>query len=131
MVEGINELIQALKTVNQIHGREGALKMFRDLQNSIGFEQQALIFETLLESCSAEPAEVRIVKFGDKKIDQIKCVRAHTGTSLKGAKDIVDSGASAPVYLKFKTNRSAEDFVDGICNNGGYAYVIGKEESIY
>lgn len=99
MSEKIAELVEKIKALTLVEASE----LKKALEDEFGVTAAApMMMAGGPAAAAAAPAEEKtefdiILKtVGDKKINVIKVVRAHTGLGLKEAKDLVD-GAPKPV----------------------------------
>lgn len=100
MSEKIAELVEKIKGLTLVEASE----LKKALEDEFGVTAAAPVMMAGVAASGADaaPAEektefnVVLVSAGDKKINVIKVVRAHTGLGLKEAKDLVDS-APKPV----------------------------------
>lgn len=100
MSEKIAEIVEKIKALTLVEASE----LKQALEDEFGVTAAAPV----AVAAAAAPGEgaaaaeektefdVILANFGDKKINVIKVVRAHTGLGLKEAKDLVD-GAPKPV----------------------------------
>jgi large subunit ribosomal protein L7/L12 len=101
MSEKIAELVEKIKGLTLLEASE----LKKALENEFGVTAAAPVMMGAMPSASAAaaPAEektefdVILQSAGEKKINVIKVVRAHTGLGLKEAKDLVDG---APKTVK-------------------------------
>jgi len=102
MSEKITEIVEKIKGLSLLE----AADLKKALENEFGVTAAAPVVVSGgggAASSSAAPVEektefnVLLISTGDKKINVIKVVRAHTGLGLKEAKDLVDS---APKLVK-------------------------------
>jgi len=102
MSEKITEIVEKIKGLSLLE----AADLKKALENEFGVTAAAPVVVSGgggAASSSAAPVEektefnVLLISTGDKKINAIKVVRAHTGLGLKEAKDLVDS---APKLVK-------------------------------
>lgn len=100
MSEKIAELVEKIKGLTLVEASE----LKKALEDEFGVTAAAPMVMAGAVAGGAEAAPVEektefdviLVSAGDKKINVIKVVRAHTGLGLKEAKDLVD-GAPKPV----------------------------------
>lgn len=100
MAEKIAEIVEKIKGLSLLEAAE----LKKALENEFGVTATAPVVMAggMAAAGSAAPVEektefdVILESVGDKKINVIKVVRAHTGLGLKEAKDLVDS-APKPV----------------------------------
>jgi large subunit ribosomal protein L7/L12 len=106
MSEKIAELVEKIKGLTLLEASE----LKKALENEFGVTAAAPMMMGAMPAASAAaaPAEektefdVILQSAGDKKINVIKVVRAHTGLGLKEAKDLVDG---APKTVKEAVNK--------------------------
>ena len=98
MSEKIAEIVEKIKVLTLVEASE----LKTALEEEFGVTAAAPIIMGSAPAAEAAPVEeqtefdVLLQTIGDKKINVIKVVRAHTGLGLKEAKDLVDS-APKPV----------------------------------
>lgn len=99
MSEKIAELVEKIKGLTLVEASE----LKKALEEEFGVTAAApVMMAGVAAAADAAPVEeqtefnVILVSAGEKKINVIKVVRAHTGLGLKEAKDLVD-GAPKPV----------------------------------
>jgi large subunit ribosomal protein L7/L12 len=99
MSEKIAEIVEKIKALTLVEAAE----LKTALEDEFGVTAAAPVVMGGVPAGGAAPAaeektefDVMLVGVGDKKINVIKVVRAHTGLGLKEAKDLVDS-APKPV----------------------------------
>lgn len=100
MSEKIAELVEKIKVLTLVEASE----LKKALEDEFGVTAAAPVMMAGVAASGADAAPVEektefnvvLVSAGDKKINVIKVVRAHTGLGLKEAKDLVDS-APKPV----------------------------------
>jgi large subunit ribosomal protein L7/L12 len=101
MSEKIAELVDKIKGLTLLEASE----LKKALENEFGVTAAAPVMMGAMPAASASAAQVEektefdviLQSAGDKKINVIKVVRAHTGLGLKEAKDLVDG---APKTVK-------------------------------
>ncbi|MFA6599060.1 MAG: 50S ribosomal protein L7/L12 [Ignavibacteriaceae bacterium] len=99
MSEKIAELVEKIKSLTLVEASE----LKKALEEEFGVTAAAPVVMGAAVAAAAAPVEeqtefnVNLVAAGEKKINVIKVVRAHTGLGLKEAKDLVDS---APKPIK-------------------------------
>lgn len=100
MSEKITELVEKIKALTLVEATE----LKKALEEEFGVSAAAPVFGGAAPvAAAAAPVEeqtefnVNLISAGEKKINVIKVVRAHTGLGLKEAKDLVDS---APKTVK-------------------------------
>jgi len=99
MSEKIAELVEKIKSLTLVEASE----LKKALEEEFGVTAAAPVVMGAAVAAAAAPAEeqtefnVNLIAAGEKKINVIKVVRAHTGLGLKEAKDLVDS---APKPIK-------------------------------
>jgi len=99
MSEKIAELVEKIKSLTLVEASE----LKKALEEEFGVTAAAPVVMGAAVAAAAAPVEeqtefnVNLIAAGDKKINVIKVVRAHTGLGLKEAKDLVDS---APKPIK-------------------------------
>jgi large subunit ribosomal protein L7/L12 len=117
----VDEVLEAIKTLTVLEAAELSKKM----QDEFGIEAAAPVAATAAAPAGdgAAPAEekdtfdVILTGAGDKKIQVIKEVRAHTTLGLKEAKDLVD-GAPQPIKENVSKDE-AQKIKDAIEAAGG------------
>jgi large subunit ribosomal protein L7/L12 len=100
MSEKIAELVEKIKGLTLVEASE----LKKALEDEFGVTAAAPMMMAGVAAAGGDAAPVEektefdviLVAAGDKKINVIKVVRAHTGLGLKEAKDLVD-GAPKPV----------------------------------
>lgn len=100
MSEKIAEIVEKIKALTLVEASE----LKKALEDEFGVTAAAPVAMAAVaapgEAAAAEEEktefDVILAAFGDKKINVIKVVRAHTGLGLKEAKDLVD-GVPKPV----------------------------------
>lgn len=98
MSEKIAEIVEKIKGLSLLEASE----LKKALEDEFGVTAAAPVAIAAGPAAAAAPAEeqtefdVILTGAGDKKINVIKVVRAHTGLGLKEAKDLVDT-APKPV----------------------------------
>lgn len=101
MSEKVTEIVEKIKTLSLVEASE--LKTALEKEFGVTAAAPVVVAGAALAGGSAAPAEektefdVILISAGDKKINVIKVVRAHTGLGLKEAKDLVDG---APKTVK-------------------------------
>jgi large subunit ribosomal protein L7/L12 len=106
MSEKIAELVEKIKGLTLLEASE----LKKALENEFGVTAAAPIMMGTMPAASAAAAPVEektefdviLLSAGEKKINVIKVVRAHTGLGLKEAKDLVDG---APKTVKEAVNK--------------------------
>lgn len=99
MSEKVTEIVEKIKALSLVEASE----LKTALEDEFGVTASAPVVMAGGPAAAAAPAEeqtefdVVLVSAGDKKINVIKVVRAHTGLGLKEAKDLVDG---APKTVK-------------------------------
>jgi large subunit ribosomal protein L7/L12 len=101
MSEKIAELVDKIKGLTLLEASE----LKKALENEFGVTAAAPVMMGAMPAASAASAQVEektefdvvLQSAGEKKINVIKVVRAHTGLGLKEAKDLVDG---APKTVK-------------------------------
>lgn len=99
MSEKVSEIVEKIKALSLVEASE----LKTALEDEFGVTASAPVVMAGGPAAAAAPAEeqtefdVVLVSAGDKKINVIKVVRAHTGLGLKEAKDLVDG---APKTVK-------------------------------
>ncbi|MEI7812831.1 MAG: 50S ribosomal protein L7/L12 [Ignavibacteria bacterium] len=99
MSEKIVEIVEKIKGLTLVEASE----LKKALENEFGVTATAAVAFAAPASAVVAPVEektefdVILISAGEKKINAIKVVRAHTGLGLKEAKDLVDS---APKTVK-------------------------------
>jgi large subunit ribosomal protein L7/L12 len=98
MSEKISEIVEKIKGLTLVEASE----LKTALETEFGVTASAPMMNSAPAAAAAAPVEektefdVILLAAGEKKINVIKVVRAHTGLGLKEAKDLVDS-APKPV----------------------------------
>lgn len=99
MSEKIAEIVEKIKALTLVEASE-LKKALEDEFGVTAAAPMAIAAAAPGEAAAAEEEktefDVILASFGDKKINVIKVVRAHTGLGLKEAKDLVD-GVPKPV----------------------------------
>ncbi len=101
MSEKVAELVEKIKALTLVEASE--LKKALEEEFGVTAAAPVVMGAAVAGAAAAAPAEeqtefnVNLVSAGDKKINVIKVVRAHTGLGLKEAKDLVDG---APKTVK-------------------------------
>lgn len=96
MSEKIAEIVEKIKALTLVEASE----LKTALEEEFGVTAAAPVVMGAAPAGEAAAAEeqtefdVNLKSFGEKKINVIKVVRAHTGLGLKEAKDLVDSAPS-------------------------------------
>jgi len=96
MSEKIAEIVEKIKALTLVEASE----LKTDLEEEFGVTAAAPVVMGAAPAGEAAAAEeqtefdIILKSFGEKKINVIKVVRAHTGLGLKEAKDLVDSAPS-------------------------------------
>ncbi len=100
MSEKITELVEKIKALTLVEATE----LKKALEEEFGVTAAApMMMGAAPAAAAAAPVEeqtefnVNLISAGEKKINVIKVVRAHTGLGLKEAKDLVDG---APKTVK-------------------------------
>ncbi len=108
MSEKIAEIVEKIKALTLVEATE----LKNALEDEFGVTAAAPVAAVGAAVADAAPVEektefdVILASFGEKKINVIKVVRAHTGLGLKEAKDLVDS---APKPVKEGVNKEEAD----------------------
>jgi large subunit ribosomal protein L7/L12 len=120
MMTKVDEVLEAIKTLTVLEAAELSKKM----QDEFGIEAAAPMAAAAAGAPAAAEAveekdafDVILTGSGDKKIQVIKEVRAHTTLGLKEAKDLVD-GAPQPIKENV-TKDEAEKIKQAIEAAGG------------
>lgn len=98
MSEKISEIVEKIKGLSLVEASE----LKKALETEFGVSASAPMMSAAPAAAAAAPVEektefdVILLAAGEKKINVIKVVRAHTGLGLKEAKDLVDQ-APKPV----------------------------------
>jgi large subunit ribosomal protein L7/L12 len=98
MSEKISEIVEKIKGLTLVEASE----LKTALETEFGVSASAQMMSAAPAAAAAAPVEektefdVILLTAGEKKINVIKVVRAHTGLGLKEAKDLVDQ-APKPV----------------------------------
>ena len=93
MSEKVAELVEKIKSLTLVEASE----LKKALEEEFGVTAAAPVVMGAAVAAAAAPVEeqtefnVNLIAAGEKKINVIKVVRAHTGLGLKEAKDLVDS----------------------------------------
>ena len=96
MSEKITKIVEDIKALTMVEAAE----LKTALEDEFGVTAAAPVIMGGAAPAAAEAAEEKtefdivLTAFGDKKINVIKVVRAHTGLGLKEAKDLVDGAPS-------------------------------------
>jgi len=96
MSEKIAEIVEKIKALTLVEASE----LKTALEDEFGVTAAAPVVMGAAPAGEAAAAEeqtefdIVLTTFGDKKINVIKVVRAHTGLGLKEAKDLVDGAPS-------------------------------------
>lgn len=100
MSEKVAELVEKIKALTLVEASE----LKKALEQEFGVTAAApVVMGAAVAGAAAAPVEeqtefnVNLIAAGEKKINVIKVVRAHTGLGLKEAKDLVDG---APKTVK-------------------------------
>lgn len=99
MSEKISEIVEKIKGLSLVEASE----LKKALETEFGVTASAPMMMGAAPAAAAAPVEektefdVHLLAAGEKKINVIKVVRAHTGLGLKEAKDLVDG---APKVVK-------------------------------
>ncbi len=91
MSEKIAEIVEKIKALTLVEASE--LKTALEDEFGVTAAAPVMMGGPVAEAAVAEEQtefDVVLTSFGDKKINVIKVVRAHTGLGLKEAKDLVD-----------------------------------------
>jgi large subunit ribosomal protein L7/L12 len=97
MSEKISEIVEKIKGLSLVEASD----LKKALEAEFGVSASAPVMMGAAAPVAAAAVEektefdVILVTTGDKKINVIKVVRAHTGLGLKEAKDLVDSAPKA------------------------------------
>ena len=97
MSEKISEIVEKIKGLTIVEASE----LKKALETEFGVSASAPVMMGAAAPAAAAAVEekteldVILLTTGDKKINVIKVVRAHTGLGLKEAKDLVDSAPKA------------------------------------
>ena len=97
MSEKISEIVEKIKGLTLVEASE----LKKALETEFGVSASAPVMMGAAAPVAAAAVEektefdVILLTTGDKKINVIKVVRAHTGLGLKEAKDLVDSAPKA------------------------------------
>lgn len=109
MSEKIAELVEKIKALTLVEATE----LKKALEDEFGVTAAAPVVMGGAAPAAAAAAveektefDVVLVSAGDKKINVIKVVRAHTGLGLKEAKDLVDG---APKVVKEQVSKDEAD----------------------
>src|ERR1035437_810719 len=97
MSEKISEIVEKIKGLTLVEASE----LKTALETEFGVTASAQMMSAAPAAAAAAPVEektefdVILLAAGEKKINVIKVVRAHTGLGLKEAKDLVDGAPKA------------------------------------
>jgi large subunit ribosomal protein L7/L12 len=96
MSEKISEIVEKIKGLSLVEASD----LKKALESEFGVSAAAPVAMAAAAPAAAAVEEktefdVILLSSGDKKINVIKVVRAHTGLGLKEAKDLVDSAPKA------------------------------------
>ncbi len=97
MSEKIAEIVEKIKGLSLVEASE----LKKALEEEFGVTASAPMMMAGAPAAAAAPVEektefdVILIAAGEKKINVIKVVRAHTGLGLKEAKDLVDTAPKA------------------------------------
>lgn len=97
MSEKIAEIVEKIKALSLVEASE----LKKALEEEFGVTASAPMMMAGAPAAAAAPVEektefdVILIAAGEKKINVIKVVRAHTGLGLKEAKDLVDTAPKA------------------------------------
>jgi len=98
MSEKVAEIVEKIKALTLVEATE--LKKALEEEFDVTAAAPVVMGGVAAGGAEAAPAEektefdVVLASYGEKKINVIKVVRAHTGLGLKEAKDLVDSAPS-------------------------------------
>ena len=119
MSEKISEIVEKIKALTLVEASE----LKTALEDEFGVTAAApVVMGGAVAADAGEAAEeqtefdVILASFGEKKINVIKVVRAHTGLGLKEAKELVDS---APKAVKEAVSKDEADKVKAELEEAG------------
>jgi len=128
MSEKITELVEKIKGLSLIEATE----LKKALEDEFGVSAAAPVVAAGAAPVVAAPVEektefdVILKATGEKKINVIKVVRAHTGLGLKEAKDLVDG---APKTVKEAISKDEAEKLKKEFDEAGATVEIKKEKS--
>jgi large subunit ribosomal protein L7/L12 len=125
MSEKIQEIVEKIKSLSLVEASE----LKKALENEFGVTAAAPVVMAGAPVAAAEaPAAEEKTEFdvilqaaGDKKINVIKVVRAHTGLGLKEAKDLVDG---APKTVKEGISKDEAEKIKKELEEAGATVVV-------
>jgi len=118
MSEKISEIVEKIKGLSLVEASE----LKKALETEFGVSASAPVVMGAAAPAAAAAVEektefdVVLLTTGDKKINVIKVVRAHTGLGLKEAKDLVDS---APKTVKEAVSKDEAEKLKKEFENAG------------
>jgi len=119
MSEKITEIVEKIKELTLVEASE--LKTALEEEFGVTAAAPVVMGGAVAADAGAEKEEqtefdVILASFGEKKINVIKVVRAHTGLGLKEAKELVDN---APNPVKEGVNKDEADKVKAELEEAG------------
>jgi large subunit ribosomal protein L7/L12 len=119
MSEKITEIVEKIKELTLVEASE--LKTALEEEFGVTAAAPVVMGGAVAADAGAEVEEqtefdVILANFGEKKINVIKVVRAHTGLGLKEAKELVDN---APKTVKEGVNKDEADKVKAELEEAG------------
>jgi large subunit ribosomal protein L7/L12 len=119
MSEKITEIVEKIKVLTLVEASE--LKTALEEEFGVTAAAPVVMGGAVAADAGAEKEEqtefdVILANFGEKKINVIKVVRAHTGLGLKEAKELVDN---APKPVKEGVNKDEADKVKAELEEAG------------
>lgn len=119
MSEKITEIVEKIKELTLVEASE--LKTALEEEFGVTAAAPVVMGGAVAADAGAEKEEqtefdVILASFGEKKINVIKVVRAHTGLGLKEAKELVDN---APKPVKEGVNKDEADKVKAELEEAG------------
>ena len=119
MSEKITEIVEKIKELTLVEASE--LKTALEDEFGVTAAAPVVMGGAVAADAGAEKEEqtefdVILASFGEKKINVIKVVRAHTGLGLKEAKELVDN---APKPVKEGVNKDEADKVKAELEEAG------------
>ena len=123
MSEKVAELVEKIKALTLVEAAE----LKKALEAEFGVSAAAPVVVAAGPAAAAAPVEeqteftVNLIGAGDKKINVIKVVRAHTGLGLKEAKDLVDG---APKTVKEAVSKDEAEKIKKELEEAGAAVEV-------
>jgi len=119
MSENITEIVEKIKELTLVEASE--LKTALEEEFGVTAEAPVVMGGAVAADAGAEKEEqtefdVILASFGEKKINVIKVVRAHTGLGLKEAKELVDN---APNTVKEAVSKDEAEKVKAELEDAG------------